>query len=209
MFKSEDDPVVLPLLNRLTCGSLCIGSIFNYTVMPALQYLCLARHIRDDYWDDNDDSDRIQIFPDAITECTRTPLFPDLDELHYEVDTDYAVSCIFVALPKVSLVRFPKRLEEGGLELCGAFFKALKDDPLRWPFVKTIIFNGLPGEIFDSLRDFVLARSSDEHRFIIRIHKPDHNTRHDIMYESQNVERMKWLEKHVDLERPADPGPYS
>jgi hypothetical protein len=209
MSQSGDDAVVLPLLKQFTCGAVSIGSIFKHAVMPTLRYLCLGRDTKGDWDNDNDFEDSIQFFPNAITHCTRTPMFPNVDELHYEVDTDYAASCIFVGLPKVSLVRFPKHFEEGGLELCKAFFKALIDDKLRWPFLKTLIFNGLPGEIFDSLRDFVLARSSDEYKFTIRIHKPDHNTRHDIIYRNLNAERMEWLEKHVDLERPVDPGPYS
>jgi hypothetical protein len=101
-----DHPLTLPLLKRLTCGSLCIGSLVGSVALPALRYICLESHIQDPDYDDDDD-DEMQMFPNAIAKCP-PPTFPNLDELRYDTRTNYAAYSIFTGLPKVSIVQFPQ-----------------------------------------------------------------------------------------------------
>jgi hypothetical protein len=162
---NRDHPVILPLLEEFTCGSASVESLILSTVMPNLRYLRLVSDARDnwDVYDVNDDN--AQAFSDAIASCPYSPIFPNVEELHYDISSNYAAGCIFVALPRVSLVRFPYLSEQDGLGFCNAFFKALIDDPLRWPNLRTIVFNTFPDKVFEFLRDFLLARSSEEHLF--------------------------------------------
>ncbi|KIM90511.1 hypothetical protein PILCRDRAFT_812259 [Piloderma croceum F 1598] len=141
-----DPPLTHLTLEQLTWGCFSIESLFASIVTPALRYLCLTRPQRDDldYDYDSEEDDDLQNFPDAITNCPRIPILPNLDELHYDVATNYAADCIFVGLPKVSIVQFPLHVDESGRELCNSFFKALADDPSRWPHLTTIGFEGLP-----------------------------------------------------------------
>jgi hypothetical protein len=61
----------------------------------------------------------------------------------------------------------------------------------------TIIFKGLPDQLFGSLRDFVLARSSEEHRLTIRV---ENNLAISYHVGSVNAEHREWLQQHVKLE---------
>jgi hypothetical protein len=102
----------------------------------------------------------------------------------------------------VCQVQFPLDIYDDDWELCSDFFKALIDDSSRWPQLTTIVFKSLPDELFDSLRDFVLARSSEERRFTIRIvHHPV--TRYSAALHYSNAvsgEHMTWLRQHVNME---------
>src|ERR1700683_3422611 len=81
-----DGPVSLPMLERLTWGCLGIkSSLFQSIVTPALRYLCLTRSCRDDR--DYEEGD-VQDFPDAITDCPRIPILPNLEELRYDINTN-------------------------------------------------------------------------------------------------------------------------
>jgi hypothetical protein len=190
-----DHPLTLPLLKRLTCGSLCIGSLVGSVALPALRYICLESHIQDPDYDDDDD-DEMQMFPNAIAKCP-PPTFPNLDELRYDTRTNYAAYSIFTGLPKVSIVQFPQLFIRDDLELYHAFFKALIDDSSQWPYLTTIIFKGLPDQLFSSLRYFVLARSSEEHRLTIRV---ENNLAISYHVGSVNAEHMEWLQQHVRLQ---------
>jgi hypothetical protein len=195
-----DPPLTHPTLERLTWGCISIRSLFASIVTPALRYLCLTRPRRDDldYYFEGDDN--LQNFPDAITNCLRTPILPNLDELRYDVTANYAADCIFVGLPKVSIVHFPLHVDESGWELCNRFFKVLTDDSSRWPHLTTIVFKGLPDELFNSLRDFLLARSSEEHRFTIRIGVTHGHSASRYHYNAVSAEHMAWLKQHVNVE---------
>ena len=187
-----DHPVSLPMLERLTWGCLTIKCLFESFVTPALRYLCLTPTRPDDEPDEE-----IQDFPSMITGL------PILDELHYDIKANYAADCVFTGLPRVSVVQFPRYVSGGDCESCSNFLKALIEDPSRWPHLKTIVFKSLPDQLFDSLRDFVLARSSEEHRLTIR--KPaNHYCRasyySNVASNSLSAEHTVWLQQHVNVE---------
>lgn len=164
--------------------------------MPNLQYLRLASDSRDN-WDVYDiDDDNPQAFSDAIANCPYNPIFSNVEELCYDICANYAAGCIFVALPRVSLVRFPQQFKLDGWGFCNAFFKALADDPLRWPNLGTIIFDTFSDQVFEFLHDFLIARSSEEHPFTIRISS----------LTEPSCNKMQLLRKHVNLELAAGPG---
>lgn len=194
----KDPPLTHPTLERLTWGCLSIQTLFSHLLTPALRYLHLTSPHGADIGYDGD----LQDFPDAITNCPHLPILPILDELHYDINTNYAADCIFVGLPRVSLVRFPLHVNESDWELCRSFFKALIDDSSRWPHLTTIVFEGLPDQLFNSLRDFVLARSSLEHRFTIRLEGKRSFCPYTVRYRSNEVkvEDMAWLRQHVNVE---------
>jgi hypothetical protein len=64
----------------------------------------------------------------------------------------------------------------------------------------------LPAPLFDSLRDFVLARSSEEHRLTIRIEGDPVTPYSAVRYHSNShqnavcAEDMVWLQEHVNVE---------
>lgn len=187
-------PVILPLLEQLTCGSASIRSLFLSTIMPNLRYLRLVSDSKDN-WDVYDPGgDNAQAFLDAIAKCPHSPAFPNVEELHYDICANYAADCIFVALPRVSLVRFSPLLGQDNWRFCNAFFKALIDDPLRWPYLGTIMFNRLSDQVFESLRDFLIARSSEERLFTIHITT------------EPSCDKVQWLREHVNLELATGPG---
>jgi hypothetical protein len=191
-----DGPVSLPMLERLTWGCLGIkSSLFKSIVTPALRYLCLTRSCRDDR--DYEEGD-VQDFPDAITDCPRIPILPNLEELRYDINANYAADCIFVGLPRVSVVHFPLHFDEDN---CNNFFKALTDDSSRWRYLTTIVFKrALPDQLFSSLRGFVLARSSEERRLTIRIEHPIIHCLAFFNPNAMSAEHMVWLWQHVNVE---------
>lgn len=66
----------------------------------------------------------------------------------------------------------------------------------------TIVFKSLPDQLFDSLRDFVLVRSSDKRRFTIRI-ETDRDTH------TLDAKHMVWLQQYTNVEMvPTDAGMY-
>jgi len=198
---SEEDlgghPVCLPMHERLTWGCLGIKPFLVSIVTPALRYLCLTTLLRDDV--DYELDDDLQDFPDAITDSPHIPILPNLDELRYDINANYSADCIFVSLPRVSLVQFPLHVSEDNWELCSNFFKALVDDSSRWPYLTTIVFKSLPDQLFSSLLDFVLARSSEERRFTIRI-EGDSVARSYYHSDAVDDEHMEWLQQHVNVE---------
>jgi len=192
------DLVVLPMLERLTWGCLCVEPLFVSIITPTLRYLCLTQSVRDDIYIEPDHG--LHDFANAITGSPYTPILPNLDELRYDMESDYAAGCIFVALPRVTLVQFPANFETW--ELCRNFFKALMDDSSRWPHLSTITFKSFPDQLFEVLRDFVLARSSEDHRFTIRFER-DRVIYDRIIYPPDTValsaEHMVWLRQHVNV----------
>ena len=178
--------------------------MFRSIVTPALRYLRITPYFPDDLAY-NIDVD-LEDFADAITHCPRIPILPKLDELRYDYGLNYAADCIFVGLPGVTLVRFPLYVDKGNWELCSNFFKALTEDSSRWPHLATIVFVSLPPPLFDSLRDFVIARSSEEHRLTIRIEGDPVTSYSAVRYYSNShqnavcAEDMMWLQEHVNVE---------
>ncbi|KIM86115.1 hypothetical protein PILCRDRAFT_5181 [Piloderma croceum F 1598] len=200
IFRMKTPPVSLPKLERLTWG--CIAScLFEFFVTPVLRYLCLTSSLPDGIYDDME----LQDFSDAITKSSRIPVLPNLEELRYDIKSNYAANCIFDGLPRVSLVQFP-HLNSGysdNWQLCGHFFKNLMDNSSRWPHLKTVVFRGLPDQLFDAVRDFVLARSSEDHRFTIRIECDPviHYFNDDYRTLALSTEHMVWLQQHANVER--------
>jgi hypothetical protein len=137
----------------------------------------------------------LQNFSDAITNCPRIPVLPNLDELRYDIQSNYAADCILYGLPRVSLVQFPHLVYLDDWELCSNFFRTLIDNSSRWPRLTTVVFKSCPDQLFDALRDFVLARSSEDHRFTIRIEcEPVYRTH------ALSPEHMVWLQQHANVE---------
>jgi hypothetical protein len=61
----------------------------------------------------------------------------------------------------------------------------------------TIIFKGLPDQLFGSLCNLVVACSSEEHRFTIHIEDDSITYYHPNVV---NAEHMDWLQQHVNVE---------
>ena len=164
-------------------------------VTPALRYLCLTTLLRDDV--DYELDDDLQDLPDAITDSPHIPILPNLDELRYDINANYSADCIFVSLPRVSLVQFPLHVSEDNWELCSNFFRTLIDNASRWPYLTTIVFKSCPDQLFNALRGFVLARSSEDRRFTIRIKRdPAYRNRTHAL----SAEHMMWLHQHANVE---------
>jgi hypothetical protein len=185
----RNDPVILPLLEQLTCGYIC-GSLLEYVAMPALRRL----RVKSD--NNYPISEQLEAFPKMLARCPR--ILPKVDQLYFDVRTNYAADWIFVSMPNVSLVRFSRLLQGGCWELCNSFFQALIDVPSRWPRLKTIAFDVLPDQVFNSLRDFLFVRSSEEHQFTIYI---DDNHIFRIFYHDLiSADYLEWLQQHVKVE---------
>jgi hypothetical protein len=80
-----DNPVTLPMLERLTWGCLDIRPLLVSIVTPALRYLCLTTTFQEDDKCYVQDDDTLQDFPDAITDSPYIPILPNLDELCYDI----------------------------------------------------------------------------------------------------------------------------
>lgn len=187
---SEDSPIVVLPLERLTCESAVVLSLFTCIAMPDLRYLLITTGSSGSIYH--------AFLSDAIDRCRRIPIFPSLEEIHYTNHATYDADSIFIGLPSVSVVEFPyfSNSEDGAL--CSAFFKALIDDTSRWPYLTTLIFNELPDEAYESLQEFVLMCSSENRRVTIRV-KHHHFWR---WYDkTANAELASWLQQqHVKLE---------
>jgi hypothetical protein len=193
IFRMASPPVSLPKLERLTWGCTSASYLFRFFVTPVLQYLCLTSSLPDDIYDDDVD---LQDFSDAITDSPRIPILPSLEELRYDIKSNYAADCIFFGLPRVSLVQFP-HLGLDDWELCNNFFRNLIDNASRWPYLTTIVFKSCPDQLFNALRGFVLARSSEDRRFTIRIKRdPAYRNRTHAL----SAEHMMWLHQHANVE---------
>jgi hypothetical protein len=190
----EDQPAFIPNLERLTWGCLTTGILFQSIVTPALRYLCLTSSQAGVQIEAG-----LQDFPQAIADCPRIPILPNLEELCYDIKTNYAADCIFVGLPRVSTIHFPEFDREADWQPCDNFFKALVQDSSRWPRLRTIIFKRLPPELFNSFQIFILARSSEEHRFTICIER-DHPPYYPFPI-NISAEHLLWLEQHANVER--------
>ena len=189
----DRDPISLPMLEWLTWGSLSIPPLFRNIITPALQYTCLTTPNPEDM-DYEEDVD-LQDFPDAIKNSSCIPLLPNLDELQYDIKKNYTADCIFVGLPRVSLIQFLLQVDQSNWELCSDFFKALVDDLSLWPYMRTIIFKTLPDQLFNPLHDFMLPCSSEEHQFTIDIERDNYTHSNTI-----NARHMAWLQQHINVE---------
>ena len=89
---------------------------------------------------------------------------PNLEELRYNFDLNYAADCVFVGLPRVPSSSFHS-VNYGDWE----YFKAFTNDSLRWHYPTAIVIVSLPALLFYALRGSVLRRLSEERQLTIRI----------------------------------------
>ena len=72
--------------------------------------------------------------------------FPNLEELRYNFDLNYAADCVFVGLPRVPSSSFHS-VNYGDWE----YFKAFTNDSLRWHYPTAIVIVSLPALLFVAL----------------------------------------------------------